>query len=159
MALFLSTYINRVDSKGRVSVPAPFRALLVAQAFQGVVLCRAHAYSCLEGFGWDTMAELGARLDEFDFFSAAQDDLATSIFGEAVQLPFDGEGRVVLPEELRSYAQIEQSAAFVGMGRKFQIWQPEAFAQRRQQAREGVREKGLTLPKAHGAGRAAGGGS
>jgi len=147
MALFLSTYINKVDRKGRVSVPAPFRAALASQAFQGVVLLRAHAHPCLEGFGGDTMEELGRRLDDLDFFSAAQDDLATAIFGEAVQLPFDGEGRVVLPLTLTEFAGIGEQVAFVGMGRKFQLWQPERFEQRRDRARAAVQEQGLTLPK------------
>lgn len=146
MALFLSTYVNKVDRKGRVSVPASFRSSLASQAFQGIILFRSHAHACLEGFGYDAMEDLGRRLDRFDLFSADQDDLATAIFGEAVQLPFDGEGRIVLPADLITHAQIDESAAFVGMGRKFQIWQPEAFAQRREKARAGIRDKGLTLP-------------
>ena len=146
MALFLSTYVNKVDRKGRVSVPASFRTALSSQAFQGIVLFRSHTHECLEGLGWDTVEELGARLDHFDFFSAAQDDLATALFGAAVQLPFDGEGRVVLPGDLMDFAGIGEQAAFVGMGRKFQIWQPDALTSRQTQAREAVRKQGLTIP-------------
>jgi MraZ protein len=146
MALFLSTYINKIDRKGRVSVPAPFRAALSDQTFQGIVLFRSHSHVCLEGFGWATMEEIGGRLDKFALFSDEQDDLATTIFGEAVQLPFDGEGRVVLPQDLVSFAGIGESAAFVGMGRKFQIWSPEAYEKRRGSARDSVKKKGLTLP-------------
>jgi MraZ protein len=146
MALFLSTYINKVDRKGRVSVPAPFRAALAGQSFQGVVLFRSHSHACLEGFGWSTMEEIGGRLDRFALFSDEQDDLATTIFGEAVQLPFDGEGRVLLPQELAAFAGLGENAAFVGMGRKFQVWEPEAYAKRRDSARDSVKKKGLTLP-------------
>lgn len=147
MALFLSSYVNKVDRKGRVSVPAPFRAALVGQAFQGVVLFRSNGHACLEGFGNDAMEELGARLDHFDLFSADQDDLATAIFGQAVQLPFDGEGRILLPADMVSFAGLADQAAFVGLGRKFQVWNPAAFEKRREAARESVRAKGLTLPK------------
>ena len=147
MALFLSTYVNKVDRKGRVSVPAPFRSALSDQAFQGIVLFRSHAHQCLEGFGYAARKEISARLDHYDLFSAAQDDMATAIFGEAVQLPFDGDGRIVLPADLLDFSAIEEQAAFVGLGRKFQIWSPALFESRRTQARDSVKEKGLTLPK------------
>ncbi|MCB9988562.1 MAG: division/cell wall cluster transcriptional repressor MraZ [Rhodospirillales bacterium] len=150
MALFLSTYVNKVDKKGRVSVPASFRSALAAQAFQGVVLFRSHTHGCLEGFGMETMEELSSRLDHFDLFSAEQDDMATAIFGEAVQLPFDGDGRVVLPADLMDFAGIDEQASFVGMGKKFQVWAPEEFQARRSEARAGVQGKGLTLPKDKG---------
>lgn len=146
MALFLSTYINRVDRKGRVSVPAPFRTALAGQAFQGIVLFRSSNHPCLEGFAHDTMEELGARLDRFDLFSAEQDDLATAIFGEAVQLPFDGDGRVILPQDMASFAGLQEQAAFAGLGRKFQIWNPAALEDRKTQARANVKSGGLTLP-------------
>lgn len=147
MTLFLSTYVNRVDKKGRVSVPATFRAALSAQAFQGIVLFRSNVHACLEGFGWDYMNELSMRLDHFNLFSEEQDDLATAIFGESVQLPFDGDGRVVLPVELMRHAGVVENAAFVGMGRKFQLWDPDSFARRKEEARRSVRDRSLTVPK------------
>ncbi|PJB70594.1 MAG: division/cell wall cluster transcriptional repressor MraZ [Alphaproteobacteria bacterium CG_4_9_14_3_um_filter_47_13] len=147
MALFLSTYINKVDRKGRVSVPASFRATLSGEAFQGIVLFRSNNHVCLEGFGQSAMEDLSGRLDHFDLFSAEQDDMATAIFGEAVQLPFDGDGRIILPSALISFSGLEEQAAFVGLGRKFQIWNPEEFESRRDKARQSVQEKGLTLPR------------
>ena len=100
MALFLSTYVNKVDKKGRVSVPAQFRAALASETYQGIVVFRCNQHTGLEGFSWSFMEEVGQRLDNFDLFSNSQDDLATAIFGDSVQLPFDGDGRVVLPSEL-----------------------------------------------------------
>ncbi len=148
MPLFLSTYLNRIDKKGRVSVPAPFRTALSGEPFQGIILFRSTKHPCLEGFDYTTMAELSARLDQFDLFSDDQDDLAAAIFGDSVQLPFDGEGRVVLPEALMQHAGIkhESDAAFVGMGRKFQLWEPGALKNRRQNATANIKSKGLTLP-------------
>jgi MraZ protein len=147
MSLFLSTFVNKVDRKGRVSVPSSFRAALASEAFQGVVLFRASGHRCIEGFAFSAMEELASRMDHFDLFSAEQDDMATAIFGEAVQLPLDGDGRVVLPADLCSFAGVQERAAFVGLGRKFQIWAPEVFEKRRDEARLQVQEKGLTLPK------------
>lgn len=147
MGLFLSTYVNKIDKKGRVSVPAPFRAVLSAQPFQGIVLFRSSLHPCLEGFGMDMMEELGSRLDRFDLFSDAQDDLATAMFAEAVPLPFDGEGRVLLPPALIAHAGIGETVAFAGMGRKFQVWEPSALEKRAALARENVKTQGLTLPR------------
>jgi MraZ protein len=148
MPLFLSTYVNRMDKKGRVSVPAPFRAALAGQNFQGVVLFRAANHACVEGFDYQSMAELSERLEHFDLFSAEQDDLATTIFAEAVQCPFDGEGRISIPVPLLSHARIGESLTFVGMGRKFQIWDSETFEKRRDAARMRVSAEKLTLPGA-----------
>jgi len=147
MALFLSTFENKIDRKGRVSVPAGFRAALAGQSYQGVVLFKSSAHPCLEGVDFTTMEELSGRLDAYDFLSEAQDDLATTIFGEAVQLPIDGEGRIILPPELTAFAGLDDRAAFVGMGRKFQIWSPAVFAARRDEARARVKQNGLTVPR------------
>ncbi len=147
MALFLSTYVNKVDKKGRISVPAPFRAALAAESFQGIVAVRSNGHRALEGFSWSFMEEVGRRLDHFDLFSHSQDDLATAVFGDSVQLPFDGEGRVVLPPDLAQFAGIGEAAAFVGLGRKFQIWNPEEFGKRRETARQNVKAQNLTIPK------------
>ena len=147
MALFLATHENKIDKKGRISVPAPFRAELSEEAFQGVVLFRSNVHNCLEGFAWSYMQEIGQRLDDFDLFSAEQDDLATSIFGTAVQLSMDGDGRVILPKDLIDFAALDERAAFVGMGAKFQVWNPVDFAKRRDVARQAVQSRGLTIPK------------
>lgn len=146
MALFISTFTNRLDRKGRTSVPAPFRSALGDSAHLGVVLFRAHRHSCLEGFEWSRMEEISRRLEHFDLFSDEQDDLATAIFGESVHLHFDGEGRIMLPQDLVAYANLGEQATFVGLGRKFQIWEPEAFADRKKIAHEQVRDRRLTVP-------------
>lgn len=151
MPLFLSTFTNRIDKKGRVSVPASFRTALAGQAFQGVVLFKATAHACLEGFDHGTMAELSERLDHFDLFSNQQDDLATSIFAEAVQCPFDSEGRIGVPEALLDFAGLKESVVFTGLGRKFQIWDAGSFEARREAARANVIAQNLTLPRLKGA--------
>src|SRR5690606_22019430 len=91
--------------------------------------------------------EIGRRLDNFDLFSNSQDDLATTIFGDSEQLPIDTNGRINLSKEMMDFADIRDSAAFVGLGRKFQIWNPKAFKKRREDARVQVRAQNLTIPK------------
>lgn len=147
MALFLSTSVNKIDKKGRVSVPAGFRTALEGEAFSGIVLIPSQTHDCLEGFAYSAMEEISRRLDEFDMFSSDQDDLATSVFGEAVQLAFDGEGRIMIGADLMARATLSDQAVFVGMGTKFQIWSPDKYEERRRAARENVAKNKLTLPK------------
>ncbi len=146
MALFLSTYTNKVDKKGRVSLPASFRAALTDQAFQGIVVFKSNAYEALEGFSMNRMEELSARIDHFDMFSPEQDNLATAIFAESVPLSFDGDGRIVLPKDLLDFTGIDETACFVGLGPKFQIWEPGKLEKRKQEARDNVKAQKLTLP-------------
>ena len=150
MALFLSTYVNKVDKKGRVSVPSQFRAALAGQEFHGVILFRSSKFDALEGFTWDFMRDLADRVDSFDLFSDAQDDLATSIFSDSMQLPFDNEGRIILPQSLMDHAGIGEQAAFVGLGKKFQLWSPDRLQKRQADARKNVQDKGLTIPHRDG---------
>ena len=156
MALFLSTYVNKVDRKGRVSVPAGFRAALAGQSFAGIVCFRSFKTAAIEGSGIDRIEEMSARLDTLDQFSEDYDTIA-AIFSDAQQLPFDGEGRVVLPEDLAGHAGITESAAFVGLGRTFQIWEPEAHKRHQAEMRERARRQGATLPAMRPAAQPAGG--
>src|ERR1700732_1459657 len=94
VALFLSTFVNKVDRKGRVSVPASFRAALAGQSFAGIVAFRSFKTAAIEGSGIDRIEEMSARLDTLDQFSEEYESLA-SIFADAQQLPFDGEGRII----------------------------------------------------------------
>lgn len=145
LALFLSTYVNKVDRKGRVSVPATFRAALAGQSFLGIVAYRSFKLPCLEASGIDRMEEMTARLDQLGQFSESYDNLS-ALFADAQQLPFDGEGRIVLPATLAEHAGVADHAAFVGLGRTFQIWQPERFATHQSELRERARRQGVTLP-------------
>jgi MraZ protein len=145
LGLFFSTFLNKVDRKGRVSVPATFRAALEGSSFPGVILFRSFRLPALDGSGIDRMEELSTRIDALDEFSEDREALA-SIFADAQQLPFDGEGRIILPEPLSAHAGITETAAFVGLGRTFQIWEPQSFEKHQQDLRERARRQGTTLP-------------
>jgi MraZ protein len=145
VALFLSTYVNKVDRKGRVSVPAGFRTALNGQSFAGIIAFRSFKSAAIDGSGMDRIEEMSARLDALDQFSEDYESLA-SIFADARQLPFDSEGRIVLPEDLAAHAGITESAAFVGLGKTFQIWEPAAHARHQTEMRERAKRQGTTLP-------------
>lgn len=136
VALFLSTFTNKVDKKGRVSVPAPFRAAMVGQDWSGIVAFPSFVNDCIEGCDITYMERLTESIDEFAPFTEEHDAFTTSILAAAHQLPFDSEGRIVLPQRLVQHAGIDGLVTFVGRGKTFQIWQPEAFADFDARARE-----------------------
>ncbi|MBL0941189.1 MAG: division/cell wall cluster transcriptional repressor MraZ [Alphaproteobacteria bacterium] len=145
MTLFLSTFINKIDKKGRISVPSTFRAALAKEGFQGIVVFRSYKHVAIEACGMERMQRLSASVDDLDFFSDKQDDLTATIFSDSQQLPFDSEGRVVLPKVLMDHAKITDSAAFIGRGATFQIWHPDTFERHQQQARNRVIEQQMTI--------------
>lgn len=95
-----------------------------------------------------TMQGLSARMDDnLALFSDDHDELATVLFGESIQLAFDENGRISLPQQFLDFAGIEGEIAFVGLGNKFQIWNPKTLEERKAAARDAVKSKGMTLPK------------
>lgn len=146
MGLFLSTFVNKVDKKGRVSVPATFRAAVAQQTFQGIVLYRSFTSPCIEGCGMDFMERLSDSAQTFDAFSTEQDEISALIFADARQLAFDPEGRIMLPEDLIEHAALSETAAFVGKGQTFQIWQPEAYKAIEAEIRARALKNRPTLP-------------
>jgi MraZ protein len=145
VSVFIGTFENKVDRKGRVSVPASFRQILATSAFQGIVAFRYRAPTAIEACGLEFMERLDEGVSDFELFSEQHDDLTFSIFADSYQLPFDGEGRVILPAPLVETAGINDRAAFVGKGQTFQIWEPDALARRKAEALERARSQGLTL--------------
>lgn len=146
MGLFLSTFVNKVDRKGRVSVPATFRATLGRTDFSGIICYRSFVSPCIEGCSLDFLQRLSDSAQNFDAFSTEQDDLASLIFADARQLPWDPEGRIVLPEDVLAHAGITEQAAFVGKGQTFQIWEPEAYRAVEAEIRARALKNRPTLP-------------
>jgi MraZ protein len=149
MTQFMGTHQNRLDAKGRVSIPASFRTVLRGGDGDGaaaLVLRPSHKHPCIEGWPPAVFAALSSPLQAFDLFSEDQDDLAAALFADAWPMEADKEGRIVLPENLKAHAGLSDSVVFMGLGATFQIWEPMAAEQRRAAARERVRARGLTLP-------------
>lgn len=155
MTLFLSTFVNKIDKKGRVSVPATFRAALAQQSFQGLVTFRSYKLDAIEGMGMDRMQRLSDSVDDLDVFSDAQDEMTATIFSDSHMIPFDGDGRVVLPQVLLDHANIKDKVAFVGRGATFQLWNPDDFDKHQESARRKLQERQATLRlKSHKEGEA-----
>lgn len=159
MSVFLGTHQNRLDAKGRVSIPAGFRTILRAQAANTpidppagdtlLVLRQSPKHPCIEAWPTPAFRALAPNLDNLDLFSDDQEDMALSLYGDAWPLDPDKEGRITLPEALAAHASLTDSVTFMGLGRHFQIWEPEAAARRIVEAR--ARARGVTLPSHAGA--------
>jgi MraZ protein len=148
--LFLSTFVNKVDRKGRVSVPATFRSTLATHRHPNqVVLIPSFKYEAIDGTGSDHLLEMMEGLNTLDQYSDRRDDLSL-VFAESSSLQIDGEGRIVLPEELKDHAHISDVVAFVGLGTMFQMWEPGRFKGHKTEARERSRRAGMTLPSPGG---------
>ena len=139
MSIFLATHTNKIDKKGRVSVPASFRTVLSGEDFQGIVAFRSLTAPAIEGFGMSRMVHLSQQVDTLDPFSQAQDDLTASIFADAHPLSFDAEGRILLTEPLIVFARLKDTVSFVGRGATFQLWNPELFENYQDTARQRLR--------------------
>jgi len=141
MALFLSTFSNKVDAKGRVSVPAQFRASLVNDNFASMVVYESFINDCIEGCDLERIKKLSESIDNLDPFSEERDAFATAVLGGSVQLSIDGDGRVILPEILLKKAKIKDMAVFIGKGSTFEIWEPKYFEQYMAQAKAQAKSK------------------
>ena len=129
MALFTGHTVNKVDRKGRVSVPASFRNELVKLSFPGIVLFpSAEGLAALDGAGIDWLENLSANFGTANPFAPKLPKSRMALFGQVERLGFDPEGRVILTRGLMAHAGISDAAAFIGMGETFQVWQPEAGA-------------------------------
>jgi len=145
MALFLGTILNKIDAKGRVSVPSDFRLACGGESFQGVVLFHSFTGACIEGCTYSRMEKLSDAADGLDLFGETSESLGSLIFSDARQLSFDVTGRIVIPADLMKSAGLSGEALFVGRGKTFQIWSPEAFKAAQKQEREKARRARPTL--------------
>ncbi len=145
MALFLSSFVNKIDKKGRVSVPSVYRAALAKQEFAGIVVYPSFVNCAIEACSMDRIEKLSQSIEELDPFSDEYNAFATTILAGSIQLPFDTEGRVILPENLIAETEINGICTFVGKGQTFEIWQPEKFEIYAENARKIARENRHSL--------------
>lgn len=140
MDRFLSNVSSRLDAKGRVSIPAPFRSILTRDGFPGLFVHPSLDQEALDAGGNALLAEIDALLATLPPYSEERDSLATALLGVSEALKVDAEGRVILSENLKVYARISDSVTFVGQGSKFQIWEPERFRAHLAASRAGAKE-------------------
>jgi MraZ protein len=141
---FLGRQMKRIDAKGRVSIPAPFRAVLGAGRCE-LFCVRSLTQPAVEAGGAAFLASIEATLARHDPFSAEHTALAALLFGQGDGPALDTEGRMVMPDWIRAATGIGSEVLFVGLGSRFQMWAPERFATFEAEARAtAARLLGLT---------------
>ena len=134
--MFLSSYENKLDKKGRVSVPASFRSYLSSLGYNGVVCYPSFNNQSIEACSQDRIEKLSNTIDSLNPFEEKRDFFATSILSESISLQFDSEGRISLSSKLLKHAKIKNNMLFVGQGKTFQIWEPSIFEKFKARARK-----------------------
>ena len=140
MDRFVSNFTNRLDAKGRVSIPASFRAVLARDGYEGLCVTPSLDTKALDAGGNALLAEIDRLLEGFAPYSEERDAISTALLGTSETLKMDGEGRIFLTESLKGYAGISDQVTFVGHGHKFQIWEPETFRAHLDDARAKARD-------------------
>ena len=135
--MFLSTYQNKLDKKGRVSVPASFRSYLSNLGYNGVICYPSFNNQSIEAWPQDRIEKISNAIESLNPFEEKRDFFATSVLSESINLQFDSEGRISLTSKLLKHAKIKKnSMIFVGQGKTFQIWEPTIFEKFRTNARK-----------------------
>ena len=134
--MFLSTYENKLDKKGRVSVPASFRSYLSNIGYNGIICYPSFNNQSIEAWPQDSIEKISSSIETLNPFEEKRDFFATSILSESVNLQFDSEGRISLSLKLLKHAKIKKNMIFVGLGKTFQIWEPTAFEKFKTNARK-----------------------
>ena len=154
MDQFVSAFTNKIDTKGRVSVPASFRTVLAKDGLDGIYCYPSLDAPALDAGGQRLVDKINGLVEGLAPYSDERDQLATALFGTSEILSIDQDGRTILPERLREHAGITTHITFVGLGEKFQMWEPGRFEAHLAEARQKVRD----LRKLLGAGRRGSGG-
>jgi MraZ protein len=145
MKFFLSKYLNKIDGKGRVSIPASYRSVLAHENSGGVIVYPSFKNPCIEACSFATLEKIVQIIQNLDPYSPERDAFEAVILGEATQLPLDNEGRVILPGTLLEQVGITQQACFIGKGDVFEIWDPEVLENYLQSARQVAKDNRMLL--------------
>ena len=120
--MFLGRFAHNLDTKGRLAVPARFRASLE----EGLVLTRG-LDRCVAAYPMAAWEELAGKVAALPMTDPAARQFRRMVFAEAANLALDGQGRVMVPPELRDYAGIDREAVIIGVHTSFEIWAPAAW--------------------------------
>ena len=133
---FRGESVHRVDGKGRVSIPAPFRRVLEegdpdwksGEQANLVLIYGLQKGKCIEGYSMAGVDAVEAEIRDLDRHSKKRKRMERAMAAQSQDARVDTNGRIVLSERMKSMFNITSEAIFVGMIDKFEIWEPEAYA-------------------------------
>ena len=127
-----------IDSKGRLAVPSRYRALILEQAQNNLVITlnpldrSLYLYPLPE---WEIIEDKLAALSDFDKQSRRTKQMKR---GYANDCQLDSQGRILIPKELRGHAELSRHAIILGQGNKFEIWNEKTWEKQRDDWLESV---------------------
>lgn len=126
--MFQGEYTNNMDDKGRINIPAPFRDVLLKSYNEPtIIVARDAQATCLRAYPlqeWRRLlAKLGARPSSDRIVQAFK----RAVVSSAQEYHPDKQGRVLIPQTLRTYASLSKSTVFAGLGDTFEIWDEVAW--------------------------------
>ena len=124
MNRFLSSAVNRIDAKGRVSVPAHFRTVVQRRGYSELYAIRQLDVPALDVGGLDLLDRYEERMKLEDPFLQTADDMSFFVHGDGAFLKLDQDGRITVTDFIREHTGISSEVAFVGRGNFFQMWEP-----------------------------------
>ncbi len=143
--MFVSTTTNGIDAKGRVSVPADFRTVVNGEGFAGIYVWPSFNGGFLEGGGLRLLEDYQDAIEDLDPYDDARTAFERVIFGGAKPLMFDSTGRIVLPKPFMAHAGLDKQAVFIGLGKRFEIWNPNTHQAQAADALKFARENKTAL--------------
>lgn len=143
MNRFLSNQTKRIDSKGRVSVPAIFRSVMARQSIEELYGFQDFLYPAFCFGGPDILDRYERQIATLDPFSPRAQRLSLLIHGGGSFFRLDGEGRLMITDFIRSHANLSDEVTFVGRSDHFQLWEPAAFEAMQRQARAEIHSAGM----------------
>jgi MraZ protein len=121
--VFLGRYAHNMDAKGRLAIPARYREALA----EGVILTRG-IDRCLALYPLDAWRPLAEKVAALPITDADARNFRRLVFAEASDLALDAQGRILIPPDLRRYAELEREALIVGVDASIEIWSPQRWA-------------------------------
>lgn len=139
MDRFLSSATNRIDAKGRVSVPAHFRSIVQKRGYTELYALRSLDTPSLDVGGPDLLDSYEKRIAQEDPFLQTAEDMSLLYYADGAFLKLDQDGRITVTDFIREYTGITADVTFAGRGHFFQIWEPARFEKHAQEARDRLR--------------------
>ncbi|MBN1282186.1 MAG: division/cell wall cluster transcriptional repressor MraZ [Proteobacteria bacterium] len=118
--MFRGIYNHQLDAKGRLSVPSKFREILSSSFDERLIITNFD--ECLWAYPVAEWQALEKKVSELPQFSDAVKALQRIFISAAAECPIDGQGRILIPPSLRTYAGFSKDVVIVGMTRKIEIW-------------------------------------
>ena len=118
----------KLDAKGRLALPTRYRAF-ITERFEGRLVLTVYDDGCLLLYPQPEWEEIEHRLIRTPNQDRRVRDVQRMLMGHATEVEMDGNGRILVSPRLRDFAHLEKNVALVGVGKKFEIWNEEAWEQ------------------------------